>query len=228
MGVRHLVAAAATLCILFSTATSAQASAACPTDLDVPTAASPDAVMALLCDINTLRGQAGLRPLRWDWHLWVGAQRMAQEIGQEHFFAHVTPDGRNVADRMEPTGYIPDTPTWVLSENLGWGNNAVSSPLAIALGWMNSPGHRENMMDPDMRDIGIGMAEATLDPGDGFIYVADFGTRGDDLSVTAAPPKPTPETSRAKLVGCRSRSYSKGTTSSARSVRRTTRTRCSR
>src|SRR3954453_12032910 len=155
MGVRHLAAAAATLCIVFSTAASAQASVACPTDLDVPSAAGPDAVMALLCDVNTLRGRAGLRPLRWDWRLWAGAQRMAGEIGREKFFAHVTPDGRNLADRMEPTGYIPATATWVLAENLGWGSHVLSSPLAIALAWMNSPGHRENLMDPELKDIGI-------------------------------------------------------------------------
>src|SRR4051794_11296066 len=104
MGARHVVAAAAIFCIVFSTATSAQASVACPGDTDVPTAASPDSAFGLLCDINVLRARDGLRPLRWNWRLWAGAQRMAAEIGSKRFLSHVTPDGRNLADRMEPTG----------------------------------------------------------------------------------------------------------------------------
>jgi uncharacterized protein YkwD len=178
MGVRHLAAAAAALCIVLSTAACARASVACPADADVSSAASREAALALLCDINSLRTAAGLRPLRWDWRLGAAAQRMAAEIGRERFFSHVTPDGRNLADRIEPTGYIPDSPTWLLAENLGWGQDALATPLAISLGWMNSPGHRRNLMDPDLDAVGIGMAAATLRPGPGLAYVADFGTRG--------------------------------------------------
>src|SRR3954451_20495604 len=123
MGGRLAAVAVATLCMLFSTAGSAQASVACPTDASVPDAASPEAVEALLCDVNTLRAREGLRPLRWDWRLWSSAQWMATSIAREHFFSHVTPSGRNLANRVEPTGYIPDTPTWMLAENIAWGKS---------------------------------------------------------------------------------------------------------
>src|SRR4051794_22016842 len=189
MGGRHVVVAAAILSMVFSNATSARASVACPTDMDVPTAASPAAVMALLCDVNTLRAREGLRPLRWDWRLWAGAQRMAGEMGREHFFSHETPDGRNLAERIAPTGYIPNTSTWLLAENLAWGQKTLSTPLATAIGWMNSPGHRRNMLDPKLEQIGIGMADATLGPGAGWVYVADFGTQGNVARRKAARAK---------------------------------------
>jgi uncharacterized protein YkwD len=169
----------------------AEASVACPTDQDIPTAASPEAAYALVCDLNALRARGGLKPLRWNWRLWIGAQRMAQEMGRKRFFSHQTPDGRSLADRIEPTGYFGRNSTWILAENLAWGDGALASPLAVAIGWMNSPDHRRNIMDPDLREIAIGMIAAEIgDSNGGMVYVADFGTVEQD------PPKG--KSSRAK------------------------------
>jgi len=153
--------------------------------------------MSVVCDINVLRGRQGLRPLRWDGRLWSAAQGMAADMADRHYFGHVTEDGRTLADRILPTGYLPSSPTWMLAENLGWGTRSLSSPLAIVLGWMDSPPHRENVLDPQLEDIGVGMAEGGPQGG-GMVYVADFGTRG----VT------TTTTTRARRRGNRSHRHS--------------------
>jgi uncharacterized protein YkwD len=188
MGVRKLAAIAAAHLVLLAFCTTASASVACPTDLVQPTTANADdAAFALLCDMNQLRQENGLKPLRWDWRLWYGAQQHATDMATRHYLSHFTLEGRGITDRIEPTGYIPDDPTWLLAENLGFGTQMLSSPLAIALGWMNSPPHRENLLDPEMRDAGVGIAEGPMTEGgpSGLIYVVDFGTRGSADSAQA-------------------------------------------
>lgn len=187
MGSRHLVALAAVCSMVLSGSANAWASAACPTDLVVPgEEQSVEAVVGVVCDINAIRTQNGLRPLRWDWRLWAGAQRMAVDVNRRHFFSHVAPDGRNLVDRLDATGYVPvGGDSWMLGENLGWGRAMLSTPLSIVLGWMNSPAHRQVMLDPAFVDIGVGVAAGSPDPrlARGMTYVANFGTRGNAASV---------------------------------------------
>jgi uncharacterized protein YkwD len=150
MGVRNRLAAAmvAALMVLSMSSTNASASEACPGDEVPPTEATAyDSVMALVCDINEFRARNGLRPLSWDWRLWYGAQDHAADMAARHYLAHVSPEGHGLADRISPTGYIPPAAGWTLSENLGFGTMMLSSPLAIAVGWLNSEVHRENMLD---------------------------------------------------------------------------------
>src|SRR4051794_6999050 len=124
MGVWNRLAAAmvAALMVLALSSTSASASAACPGDEAPPTEATAyDSVMTVVCDINELRARNGLRPLSWDWRLWYGAQNHAADMAARHYLAHVSPEGRGLADRIAPTGYIPPAAGWTLSENLGFG-----------------------------------------------------------------------------------------------------------
>ena len=178
MGVRCHAAIAAALLILLAACASASASVACPSDLVVPSAATASiAATSVVCDLNVIRSEHGLRPLRWDWRLWAAAQRQAQDMSAREYLSHVTPEGRNLADRVQPTGYLPSSPTWLLAENVGWGTGALSTPLAIAFGWMDSEAHRRNVLDPTLEDVGIGIVAGGPN-GKGMVYVADFGKRG--------------------------------------------------
>jgi uncharacterized protein YkwD len=179
MGVRRLAAAAAVPLVLLALSASASASAACPGDVVAPTSdTARDAALAVVCDLNVIRAEHGLRPLRSDWRLSNGAQRMAADMASHQYFSHVTPDGRRLVDRIAPTGYTRATSV-LLAENLGWGSNELSSPLEIVLGWMDSPAHRRNVLDPALRDVGVGVVEGAVSEGgpSGMIYVADFGSR---------------------------------------------------
>jgi uncharacterized protein YkwD len=192
MGVRNRLAAVmvAALMGLAMWSTNASASASCPGDEVPPTEATAyDSVMTLVCDINEFRARNGLRPLSWDWRLWYGAQNHAADMAARHYFAHVSPEGHGLGDRIAPTGYIPPAGGWTVSENLGFGTMMLSSPLAITVGWLNSEVHRENMLDPEVDNIGVGLGFGPVADGEqsGTIYVADFGHREEPV----AAPKPS-------------------------------------
>jgi uncharacterized protein YkwD len=179
MGARGLaVRAATTICVFCVAAGSAHASAACPGDAAVPSAASaPTAAAALLCDINAFRARAGLPALRRNNRLQSAAQDMASQMAANHRFAHTTRDGRTLTDRVSATGYTARRKRWRLAENIGWGSLTLAPPVSIVTGWMGSPEHRSNMLDPGLRDVGIGIAEG-VPSGEiesGTFYVADFG-----------------------------------------------------
>jgi uncharacterized protein YkwD len=182
MGVlRRVAVAAAPQLVLLAPSAGASASAACPADLTQPAAASADdAAAALVCDLNVARAQYNLPPLGWDGRLASAAQGLADDMAARHYASHVTPDGVDLRGRVQPTGYIPANAAWSLAENLGWGTNVYSTPLATVRGWMDSQAHRDNVLDPDMRDVGVGVAQGAVSSGGpvGTIYIADFGVRG--------------------------------------------------
>jgi len=56
--------------------------------------------------------------------------------------------------------------------DLAWGSGALSTPQAIVNGWMNSPGHRANILSCDSHDLGVGYV---VDPNRGAIWTQLFG-----------------------------------------------------
>lgn len=219
MGLRHTAMVAGVLCMQFAFSGSAHASVACPDDLSPATNQNaPAAVVAIVCDINIVRTRGGLKPLRWDWRLWAPAQRMAADMGTRQYFSHVTLEGVHLEDRVAPTSYMSqDDSSWLLAENIGWGTNMYSTPLSIVLGWLNSPEHRANLLDPELEDIGVGMFEGAPVTGrnDGMIYVADFGRRPEPQPLNIIP-------TAATVSPWHKKSCSKATSSSASSAHRTT------
>jgi len=128
---------------------------------------------ALLCDVNVLRRQNGLRPLHWNRKLARGARRHAQDMAARHYFAHETPEGQSVYARLRGVGYRGR----LVAENIGFGTSVLSSPRAIASSWMDSAPHRRNLLDPALRDVGVGTAAGGLPgiDGGGQFYLVDFG-----------------------------------------------------
>jgi uncharacterized protein YkwD len=145
-----------------------------------------DVNAAILCLVNGERADAGLPALTENQDLDQAATGMANQMVAEHFFDHVTPEGKNVVDRVQPTGYIPNSGDWVVGENLAWGSGALATPQAIVNGWMNSPGHKANILAPDYKDVGLAISFGTVQPGQsgsGVTYVNDFGAKdGADLN----------------------------------------------
>jgi uncharacterized protein YkwD len=140
---------------------------------------------AVDCLINAERIDRGRGSLATSSQLGTAAQRMSDQMVQQQFFSHITPDGRNVADRVRPTGYLPRNDTWVLGENLAWGSFSLGTPRAIVQGWMDSSEHRQNILATDYEDIGIGvtLGSPTPDQSGGTTYSIDFGSRNARLSV---------------------------------------------
>ena len=98
------------------------------------------------------------------------AQNYAQYMGAANFFDHYGPDGSTPWSRAEAEGYTGWT---YMGENIAAG---YATPAAVMAGWMNSPGHRANILEPGFRDIGVGYAYV---PGStyGYYWVQDFGSR---------------------------------------------------
>lgn len=91
-------------------------------------------------------------PLEMDALIREAARGHSLDMGQQAYFEHDSLDGRTFADRMSATGFMGASP-W--GENIAAGQ---SSPEEVVQGWMESPGHCRNIMNPAYRTIGIGYA----------------------------------------------------------------------
>jgi uncharacterized protein YkwD len=74
------------------------------------------------------------------------------------FFDHTNPDGQGLSERLAEVGYN----WWTWGENIAAG---YASPEAVMSGWMNSSGHRANILNCNFTEIGVGYAYAANDPG---------------------------------------------------------------
>jgi uncharacterized protein YkwD len=123
---------------------------------DVSTSiAGPAGKAMTLCLLNYERAQAGLSPLVENRLLDGASERHSADMEARTFFEHVNPDGVDPQTRIASAGYIP--PGGWTGENIAWGNGALVSPASIMDDWMHSPGHRENILRPAFREVGIGI-----------------------------------------------------------------------
>lgn len=100
---------------------------------------------------NTARARAGLPPLAVDPVLTRAAQAHSADMVARAFYSHTSPGGSQPWDRAAAAGSIRRT----IGENIACGQR---SPAEVVDGWMNSPGHRANILKPDFTHIGIGFA----------------------------------------------------------------------
>ena len=153
----------------------ASASAAdCP-GADQRPSSGADLRAATVCVLNAERTSRGLDPLKANQQLDVAALAWSTRMVAEGFFAHEAADS-TLQDRVTASGYLP-AQKWRIGENLAWGELDMATPTHIVADWMASPGHRANMLDPNFRDVGIGIVLGR--PGaptvDAATYTADFG-----------------------------------------------------
>jgi uncharacterized protein YkwD len=130
---------------------------------------------ATLCLLNRERAHEGLPALRRDERLELASQRHSEDMARRRFFAHENPSGAIPARRMRRAGYAAR----VVGENLAWGEGDRATPEHIVVGWMNSPGHRRNILEADYREIGVGVTPGAPQPLAGrraAIYTTDFGS----------------------------------------------------
>jgi uncharacterized protein YkwD len=140
-----------------------------------------DAAEATICLLNRERTRRGLKPLRSERNLERAATAHSSDMVQKRYFRHESRDGRSPFDRILATRYVPKGRSWSLGENIGWGTLDLGEPASVVKAWMNSPGHRANILNPRFRDIGIGIAlgvpvrDRGLDEESGVTYTTDFG-----------------------------------------------------
>jgi uncharacterized protein YkwD len=157
-------------------ATPAAASACAGSDLAPSGSAQPSAAAAVVCLLNVERTERNLAPLRASAPLRSAAGRYARLMVAGGFFDHVSPTGSTLRARVAGVGYLKPSGC-AIGENIATGSGELSSPSAIVAAWMQSPGHRRNILTAKFRDVGIGVASGMAGEGAGATYVADFGRR---------------------------------------------------
>jgi uncharacterized protein YkwD len=162
---------------------------------------------ATLCLLNGERADHGLAPLAVNERLGAAASAFAQDLVAGSYFSHTGRDGSDVLDRIERTGYIQPDREWALGENLAWGTGALATPGSIMQAWMNSPGHRENILNPSYREIGIGIVSGNPARADGAgaTYVTEFGEIEEAADAIAATPRAAAKKAKAKKSKRRAR-----------------------
>ena len=154
--------------------------AACANTNLMPAAGNlPVVRAAVLCLHNKERTQRGLPPLKENAKLRKAAKGHSDNMVAKHFFDHTAPDGSDMVDRILGTGYA-NGQGWSLGENIAWGTGNLATAREIHAAWMQSPGHRANILRRQFREIGIGIALGAPAPSggpEGATYTADFGVR---------------------------------------------------
>jgi uncharacterized protein YkwD len=150
-----------------------------PSEENAPAGACPTGLTesAVRCEINAIRVANGLQPVRTTHALRVAAQRHSKDMVRRRYFAHVSPSGQTVTDRVKRAGYLDGASRSQLGENIGWGSGSLATPAAIVQAWMASPPHRAIILTPGFRDAGVGIASGAPQGGDGATYTLDVGRR---------------------------------------------------
>lgn len=109
------------------------------------------AVNAVVNLVNQERSKAGCGPVRVDERLNRAASKHSADMQARGYFSHDSPDGRNFVDRVKAEGYPSPG-----AENIGKGYRTAE---AVMEGWMTSDGHRDNILNCDLKTVGVGLAK---------------------------------------------------------------------
>jgi hypothetical protein len=141
----------------------------------------------LLSDTNTSRAANGVASLSLNNQLNAAAQASADDMAARNYWSHNTPDG---------------SPPWIWVANQGYSYQKLGQNLATGFadeqsttdGWMNSPPHRENLLDPSFTQVGFGFANnpnyTAAGGGPMTIIVAFYGEPQVLAAATPAPAQP--------------------------------------
>jgi uncharacterized protein YkwD len=161
---------------------------------------------ATLCLLNNERGAQGMGPLAEATGLTQPSQAYSGRMVAENFFAHESPDGGSLVDRLVAAGYVERGGDWTVGENIAWGQGELATPRSIVAAWMASPGHRANVLTREYTEIGLGVVLGT--PGDttwGATYTTDFGAVQRDAAPAAQAVAAATATSVAKPAKARAK-----------------------
>ena len=150
---------------------------------DAPPMAPADRLEAAVLDeLNLVRLEHGLHPLRLSPQLTEAADAHSRAMVVSGTFRHESPDGTHFAARIKGF-YKPRAAMkkWMVGENLIWKVRRLSARAAVT-SWLTSPGHRENLLSHAFRDVGISAVRAHGAPGvfgqrRVVVLTVDFGAR---------------------------------------------------
>ncbi len=136
---------------------------------------------AIVAATNAIRRSHGLDALRANQGLTAAADQHSRSMGKVGFFAHESADGGAFWKRINQYYAQGDASYWAVGENIIWASPDLSVDEAMKA-WMASPGHRENILAKDWREIGCSSFRADSAPGvysgrKVVLITCDFGVR---------------------------------------------------
>ncbi len=168
-----------------------------PTDQDWA-----ELILEVLELTNAFRESKGRAPLKLNEKLTIAAQGHVEDMAERDYFAHNSPDGEGIGERINATGYNYST----AGENIAAGFLSAES---VVNAWIESPGHLANLLNTSYTEIGLGYFYEADDHGPQFPPVGDelgyyhywgqaFGHNPDgvvefDVLDTVVVPEPEPE-----------------------------------
>lgn len=130
--------------------------------VDTCDAGAQDEVCEVLRLVNVARADAGQPPLVWNPALAEAAQAHAEDMVTNGYFSHASQDGRSFSTRARDAGYD----AFPSGENIASG---YPTPEAVMAGWIDSDGHRRNILSAGSNEIGVGLESN--------VWVQVFGKR---------------------------------------------------
>ncbi|WP_146818616.1 SafA/ExsA family spore coat assembly protein [Halobacillus faecis] len=119
----------------------------------IPLKADIKSVESQVIDLtNQERAKNGLPALKANWQLSRVARYKSRDMANKNYFSHTSPTYGSPFDMMRDFNISYNR----AAENIAAGQR---TPQEVVNGWMNSPGHRKNILDPNLRQIGVGYAE---------------------------------------------------------------------
>jgi uncharacterized protein YkwD len=123
--------------------------------------------------INQERTDRGLPALGNNSSLQLAARRHSEDMACNDFFSHTGSDGSTLSSRLLAAGY---SYSWA-AENIAASSSSNFSAQAVVSVWMNSPGHKANILSENVTQLGVGFRYAGDSAAQDFdaYYTADFG-----------------------------------------------------
>jgi uncharacterized protein YkwD len=129
--------------------------------------------------VNESRAEHGLRPLKVSTPLCRAARAHSAEMLSRGFFSHLSYNGESQSARVARFGYaLKGRTSWSTGEVIGYGTGTAGTPQAIVTAWLQSKPHRDVLLNPSVRDVGVGRASGVFCGSSGAaVYTLDLGRR---------------------------------------------------
>lgn len=127
-------------------------------------------IEGILRETNRHRADNGLPALALNAKLSSAAQAKVNDMFRQQYFEHIGPDGRGPGDWVDDTGYD----YIAVGENLALGN--FENDTALVQAWMNSPGHRANILNSGFQEFGLAATAGTFEGSRTWLAVQEFAT----------------------------------------------------
>ena len=128
---------------------------------------------------NATRAKNGLPAFCVHPILQKAARAHSQDMINKDYFSHTSPSGETSSARLKRYGYTPISGRyWTVGENIAYNHKTgVASADAVHSQWMNSTGHRSNILNSKFKQIGIGAVYGDYKGSNVTMWTANFGSR---------------------------------------------------